>query len=217
MFTGIIEELGKITNIAPLADGKRLEIATHKIMNDVKVDDSVAVNGICLTVTSLRENGFQVEAVGDTLRKSTLNNLRIGDSVNLERALRLSDRLGGHLVQGHVNGVGQITGIRKLGENYDLEIETPVELLRYLILEGSVAVDGISLTIARLTNNRIGISVIPHTWKHTNLSQSQTGRAVNLEVDVIAKYVEKLLSVTNAEQQSENQTFTDQWFKQLGY
>ncbi|MGD9487760.1 MAG: riboflavin synthase [Calditrichaceae bacterium] len=215
MFTGIIEEIGKITGIEPIAGGKRVKISAKSIMNDVKIDDSVAVNGVCLTVTACDTESFRVDAVGDTLKKTTFSKLRQGTLVNLERAVRLMDRLGGHLVQGHVNGVATITQINKLGENYFLEVDVPKELTKYLISEGSIAIDGISLTIARLNDSRVGVSVIPHTWSNTHLKFRDIGDQVNIETDVIAKYVENLM--ISKKSQSGDSVFSDEWFKKLGY
>lgn len=214
MFTGLIEEIGKLTTIEPIAGGKRLHITAGKIMDDVKTGDSIAVNGVCLTVTRIGNAGFWMDAVGETLKKSTLNSLNNSAAVNLERALRLSDRLGGHLVQGHVNGVGRITRIQSLGENFLLEIDIPLELEKYVISEASIAIDGVSLTIARLSGRKVTVSVIPHTWKNTILQFQRVGQSVNLEVDILAKYVEKLLKrdgTTSADK------FSEDWFKNFGY
>ena len=213
MFTGIIEEIGIIQKIDVIENGKRLKISASKIMDDVKVDDSVAVNGVCLTVIKLEQNSFWAEAVGETLKKTTINKLYQNTNVNLERAVRLSDRLGGHLVQGHVNGIGVIKKINRLGENYYVEVRVPSDLEKYLIKEGSIAVDGISLTIANLTGSLVGISIIPHTWKNTNLRFRQISDEVNIEVDIIAKYVEKLL---NAKDKDAN-NLSDDVLKNMGY
>lgn len=213
MFTGLIEEIGKVKSIQPIAGGQKINLSASKILDDLKVDDSVAVNGVCLTATKIETNSFWVDAVGETLTKTTVAKFKNGINVNLERAVRLNDRLGGHLVQGHVNGIGRITQIINRGENYFLEVEVPPSLNKYLIDEGSIAVDGISLTIAKLTENRAGISVIPHTWANTILNQKVVGDHVNIETDVIAKYVEKLIS----DKKNSDETFTDEWFKNMGY
>lgn len=213
MFTGLIEEVGKIASINAIPGGKKLEIEASFIMDDVKVDDSVCINGVCLTATSIKGKGFTADAVGATLSKTTIADLKPGDSVNLERSLRLSDRLGGHMVQGHVNGIGIIAEIQKLGDNYYLEVEVPGSLKRYLINEGSIAIDGISLTIANISGNKAGVSVIPHTWSKTNLNSKRIGGKVNIETDVIAKYVEKLLNKDN----EGKDTFSEEWFRNMGY
>ena len=214
MFTGLIEEIGKIKEINSINGGIRINISASVIMSDLKIDDSIAVNGVCLTAVKVEQNNFVVEAVGETLNKTTFNELRENQIVNLERAIRLSDRLGGHLVQGHVNGIGRISNIKKLGENYFLEVEIPPRLSKYLIDEGSISIDGISLTIAKLIDNKVGISVIPHTWKNTNLNSRKIGEKINIETDVIAKYIEKLLL---NKKQNDIEPFTQKWFEEMGY
>ena len=214
MFTGLIEEIGKINKISPISGGVRIDITAPGIMDDVKVDDSIAVNGVCLTVVKVNTNGFTAEAVGETLKKTTLANIKENQIVNLERAVRLNDRLGGHLVQGHVNGIAPIVNIRKLGDNYFLEVEVPSNLEKYIIDEGSITIDGISLTVAKLTGRKVGVSVIPHTWKNTNLASLAPGHKVNIETDVLAKYVEKLLY---NKKQNDSEPFSDKWFKEMGY
>ena len=213
MFTGIIEEIGKIAKTRPIAGGLSIKITSNKILNDVKVNDSICIDGVCLTVTNLNDSGFWVDAVGATLEKTTFINVGSSESVNLERSVRLNDRLGGHLVQGHVNGVGTISDIQKLGENYLLKIVVPENLEKYLINEGSIAVNGISLTIADLHKNIISISVIPHTWQNTNLKYKKINDKVNIEIDVLAKYVEKLLSRNNTSEKN----ITETWLKEIGY
>lgn len=214
MFTGLVEETGKILNITPINGGKRISFNAAKVLQDCKVDDSICVNGVCLTVVALDNSSFTAEAVGETLVKSTLAGAKSGDVVNLERSVRLMDRLGGHLVQGHVTGTGTITKITNYGENYYVEIELPTGSEKYVIDEGSIAVDGISLTVAKVTGRKITLSVIPHTWKVTSLNGKSTGAKVNIEVDVIAKYVEKLL---NSGKSGDTQSFSEDWFKQMGY
>lgn len=194
MFTGIIEEIGKIRKIDSISGGIKFTITvTDDFMNDLKVNDSISINGICLTVVNLKNKNFIVEAVGETLKKTTIKELKINQYVNLEKAIKFSDRLGGHLVQGHVNGVGRITQLQKLGENYLLEVELSKNLLKYIINEGSIAIDGISLTIAKIFSNKISISIIPHTWKNTNLNTRKIGAKVNIETDLIAKYLENFI------------------------
>jgi riboflavin synthase len=212
MFTGIIEEIGKLALIENIPGGRKIKIYASKIMDDVKIDDSICVNGVCLTVTKFEKDHFFVDAVGATLNKTTISNLKMGTELNLERAVKLSDRLGGHLVQGHANGTGRVTRLTKLGENYFLEITIPDELEKYVIQEGSIAVDGISLTVALLNGNKAGLSIIPHTWNSTNLKFRKTGDDVNIEVDVIAKYAEKLLNG-----RKDNGKITEKWLKDIGY
>jgi len=212
MFTGLIEEIGKLASLESIPGGKRIKVSASRILEGIKIDDSIAVNGVCLTVTASGKDYFTAEAVGATLEKTTINSIKKGAELNLERALRLSDRLGGHIVQGHVNGIGTITRISRLGDNYFLEVEFPAELEKYTILEGSIAIDGISLTIASLNGNRAGLSIIPHTWNNTNLKCRKSGDHINIEVDLIAKYVEKLLNSKN-----KSGSITENWLKDIGY
>lgn len=214
MFTGIIEEIGKVEKIEPIQGGKRLFVSCNTVLEDLKSNDSVSVNGVCLTAVKVESKGFGSDAVGETLNKTTLANVKVNEPVNLERAMKLNERLGGHMVQGHVNGIGTITQITKLGQNYFVEIEIPSDISKYTIAEGSIAVDGISLTIAKLNGNKIGISIIPHTWTNTNLQTKKIGDKLNIETDFIAKYVEKLLSIKESKAEDK---FTDEWFKKMGY
>lgn len=214
MFTGIIEELGKIKRVEPIQGGKRLFISCNTILEDLKSNDSVSVNGVCLTAVNIEPNGFWSEAVGETLKKTTLADVKINEQVNLERAMKLNDRLGGHIVQGHVNGIGTINQITKQGENYFIEVNIPTELSKYTISEGSISVDGISLTIAKLIENKVGISIIPHTWRNTILQNKKIGDKVNIETDFIAKYIEKLLLT---KENKVEEKFTDDWFRKMGY
>ncbi len=213
MFTGLIEEIGKISKILPIPNGRKIFVITEKIHEDLKVDDSVSINGVCLTAIKVEKNGFWVEAVGETLIKSTISHIRINENVNLERALRFSDRLGGHLVLGHINGIGKIKNIVQRGNNFLLEINLPDELMKYVVPEGSIAVEGISLTVAQIKQNLIGISVIPHTWENTNLKQKKIGADVNIEVDIIAKYLEKF----TINKKNNNLKLTENWLKENGF
>lgn len=214
MFTGIIEEIGTIEKVSPISGGISLTIRAKKIIEDIAVNDSVCIDGVCLTVTKSDKSSFWVDAVGATLEKSTFNKVKADTSVNLERSVRLSDRLGGHLVQGHINGIGILSEIKKLGENYLVKIIIPEELERYLVKEGSIAINGISLTIAELNKNEISISVIPHTWQNTNLKDKKVNEKVNVEIDILAKYVEKLLAKNN---NNPDKNITEGWLKELGY
>jgi riboflavin synthase len=213
MFTGLIEEIGILDKIEPITDGRRIKISAVKIIEDIKVNDSVAVNGVCLTVVKIDKNSFWTEAVGETLKKTTINKLNQNCKLNLERALRLTDRLGGHLVQGHVNGIGKIKKINRIGDNYYLEVQIPENLEKYVIKEGSIAIDGISLTIANLQGNLAGLSIIPHTWQNTNLQFNRVSEEVNIEVDIVAKYVEKLLGMKG----NEKNLLSGSILKNMGY
>lgn len=214
MFTGIIEEIAKIDKTKPIAGGLSIKIEANKILDDISVNDSICIDGVCLTVTNFDNSGFWVDAVGATLEKSTFAFINSSSYVNLERSVKLNDRLGGHLVQGHVNGIGTISEIQKLGENYLLKIIIPENLERYLIKEGSIAVNGISLTIAELNRNEISLSIIPHTWQNTNLKDKKVNDKVNIEIDVLAKYVEKLLTKNNS---TSEKKITENWLKEIGY
>ncbi len=193
MFTGLIEELGEISAIRPIGGGKRISVKASKIMDDLKIDDSVALNGACQTVVARSEHHFEVEAVEETLRKSTLGQFRPGMKINLERAARLGDRMGGHLVQGHVDTIGTVANIHKESAGILVWVSYPTEFDKYVIPTGSVTIDGISLTSARVEGYKFMVSVIPHTWKVTNLNNIRIGAYVNLEFDVIGKYLDKLL------------------------
>jgi len=214
MFTGIVEEIGKIEKSSPIAGGFEIKIKAKKVLEDIKVNDSICIDGVCLTVTKADEKYFWVDAVGATLDKTTFNQIQPNTLVNLERSVKLSDRLGGHLVQGHVNGIGNLTEIKKLGDNYLLKIRIPENLESYLIKEGSITINGISLTIADLNKNEISISIIPHTWQNTNLKTKQVSDIVNVEIDILAKYVEKLLTGNDDKL---NSNITESWIKKLGY
>lgn len=198
MFTGLVEEIGVIKQILPIGYGKKISIIANKIMNDIKIDDSISVNGVCLTVVSHTSNSFDVQAVEETISKSNLKELRVDQRVNLERAIRLSDRLGGHLVQGHVDCTGKISSIIEKTTSKLIWIEFPNEFDKYAVVKGSVCINGISLTIAQMEKSKLMVSVIPHTWAITNLCELKIHSSVNLEFDIIGKYIEKLISANNS-------------------
>jgi len=192
MFTGLVAGLGKVQDVDRSAGGVRLSISTG-LAGELHDGDSIAVNGVCLTATAVDGTSFAAEVMNETLARSSLAQAQAGAEVNLELALRAADRLGGHIVQGHVDGVGTVAGVAPDGFARRLEIEAPAALLRYLVLKGSVAVDGVSLTVASLSQRSFTVSLIPETLQRTNLGAAQAGTKVNLEVDVLAKYVEKLI------------------------
>ena len=194
MFTGIIEELGQIVSIDRLEQGKRLIVSGNIVTGDLENGESVAVNGVCLTALEVTPDSFAADVSPETLSRTTLGDLSVGSRVNLERAVTPSSRLGGHIVQGHVDGRGTFIGADDQGDFRTVRIGFPLGIAKYLVFKGSVAVEGISLTIALLADNYLEIAVIPKTWEATNLSTLNTGDAVNLEVDMIAKYVERLLA-----------------------
>lgn len=194
MFTGIIEELGKVRSVEQHDENARIVIEAHLVTaEDTKHGDSIAVNGVCLTALDLQPDSFAADVSKETLARSTLGTLRPGTPVNLERAVTPSTRLGGHIVQGHVDTRGQLLGVEDHGESWTVKFSYPPEVGRYLVFKGSIAVEGISLTIAGLTDEYFEVAIIPKTWEVTNLATLKTGDNVNLEVDVIAKYVERLL------------------------
>lgn len=195
MFTGIIEELGTVASIETRSDGARIRIAATLITSDTKDGDSIAVNGVCVTALNVSPDEFSADLSRETLERSTLGRLGNGTRVNLERAVTPSTRLGGHIVQGHVDGRGTFIAAEQNGGFYTVRIGFPSELARYFVYKGSVAVEGISLTIAALSEDHFDIAVIPKTWQFTNFSTLGPGDPVNLEADVIAKYVEKMMSL----------------------
>jgi riboflavin synthase len=194
MFTGIVEELGQVRAVVPNEGGARLRIEAKRVVEDANIGDSIAVNGCCLTVVECSTTAWAADAVSETLARTNLGDLRAGDPVNLERPVRLADRLGGHLVQGHVDGTGTL---RACTPNPDgsvtMRFAAPAAVLRYVVHKGSITVDGISLTVAALDAESFSIAVIPHTLAVTTLGSAGPGARVNLEVDIVAKYVERLL------------------------
>jgi riboflavin synthase len=193
VFTGIVEEIGIVEAIDPLDQASRIRIRGPIVTSDVQPGDSISVNGVCLTVVDPAEGTFAADVMAETLSRSSLAAIEVGAAVNLERAARVDSRLGGHIVQGHVDGIGHISGIQQQ-ENWTLmTIELPHELSRYLVEKGSITVDGVSLTVVSVTPHEFVISLIPTTLAETTLGSKSMGDTVNLEVDVIAKYVEKML------------------------
>lgn len=203
MFTGLIKDIGVIQRIITNSEGKEFYIRTEKLASEIAIDDSVATNGVCLTATEITGNIFKVQAVHVTLEKTSIGNLQEGSKVNLELALRPMDRLGGHFVQGHVNGLGTISAVLKRGDNYEIEVNTPENLRRYMIMEGSIALDGISLTIARMSEKSITVSIIPHTFENTILHTKKVGDVINIEVDMMAKYLENFMKFDKKAQNKE--------------
>lgn len=203
MFTGLIQEVGTIDAISTNTEGKEFIIRAPSLIKEISIDDSVATNGVCLTATKITGDTFRVQAIHVTLEKTSIGHLKKGDKVNLELSLRPQDRLGGHFVQGHVNALGKILKIATTGNNWEVEVSFPQELRKYMISEGSITLDGISLTIARLTNLSLTVSIIPHTLEKTSLSSKKVGDVLNLEVDMIAKYIENFLRFNKDSQKEE--------------
>jgi len=194
MFTGIIEEMGSVKGLRREAGAARLAVSASLVLEGTAIGDSICVNGVCLTVVEMDGAAFSADVANETLKVTNLGDLRVGQKVNLERALRLSARIGGHLVTGHVDAVGRIREKKQEGNSWRIFIETPESALPYIIKKGSVAVDGISLTVADVEKTGFSIAMIPHTAKLTTLGSKSTGDSVNLETDIIGKYVEKLLA-----------------------
>ncbi|HEY7892403.1 MAG TPA: riboflavin synthase [Solirubrobacteraceae bacterium] len=192
MFTGLIADLGRVQTLERDELGVRLTV-TSSLAGQLREGDSIAVNGVCLTATAVSESSFQAQAMHETLSRSSLGALQAGSPVNLELALRASDRLGGHIVQGHVDGTGTIRELRQDGFARLVRIDAPAELMRYLVSKGSIAVDGVSLTVSEIATDGFSVSLIPETLERTNLGGAQAGTRVNLEVDILAKHVERLM------------------------
>lgn len=192
MFTGLVAGLGEVLACEHSEEGVRLQIASS-LIEDVREGDSVAVNGVCLTATAVTPERFTADVMNETLQRSALRDIDAGDRVNLELSLRPADRLGGHIMQGHVDGTGTITALQEDGFARRVQIAASAEVLRYVVEKGSIAVDGVSLTVAAIDDESFTVSLIPETLQRTNLGKAQKGNKVNLEVDVVAKYVEKLV------------------------
>jgi riboflavin synthase len=213
MFTGLVEEIGTIKAIKPLGGGKRITVEANKIMDDLKIDDSVALNGACQTVVARTDKTFDVEAVEETLRKTTLSKFGAGKKINLERAMKLGGRMGGHLVQGHVDCTGRIVSIQPETAGRLVWIEFPEKFSRYVVPVGSICIDGISLTVARTEGSKLMVAVIPHTWNVTVLREHHVGTEINLEFDIIGKYVEKMTQAFSREA-GRGESFLDQYMDQ---
>ena len=194
MFSGITEKTGKISKIERNSDGARLVVSVDSFMDGVKLGDSIALNGTCITVVSFDSSSFESDLSNETLKKTTLANLEVGDDCNLEKAMLLNERIGGHLVSGHIDGLGKVESIEKDGESFWFKIKADKQIMKYVVYKGSIAVDGISLTVAECDNSSFSVAIIPHTLECTTLNNKKVDSKVNLEVDMIGKYVEKLVS-----------------------
>ena len=193
MFTGIVTDVGRVAEIVEQAIGRRLTITTAYDTATIVEGASIACSGACLTVVDKGGDWFAADVSGETLDCTTLGDWQVGTPVNLERALTAGDELGGHLVQGHVDGVGHLDALRQEGDNYRVAISAPDELMRFIAPKGSVAVDGVSLTVNEVTASGFGVNIIPHTWTHTSFARFAVGQGVNLEIDVVARYVARLM------------------------
>lgn len=194
MFTGLVEEKGILVNKIPTGDGFQFEIEADNVLNDLTIGSSIAVNGCCLTVVKRTEKTFSVDTIEETLNKTNLGVLKQGDRVNLERPLKTDARLGGHFVLGHVDTVGRVEEIKELSNSHWMTISYPEKFKHLLIYVGSIAIDGVSMTVAQLEDNRFSVGIIPHTWKETIFSEKKVGDTVNLEFDVLGKYVERIMT-----------------------
>ncbi len=201
MFTGIIEELGAVKRIDASGKGGSIEILARKVLENTKLGDSIAVNGVCLTVTSLTSNSFTADIMAETFRRSNLGRLRVKDEVNLERAMAADGRFGGHIVSGHIDGTGRIVENLREGNAVWVTIKADKEILNLIVEKGSICIDGISLTVAYVDSECFKVSIIPHTGEATTLLKKRTGEIVNLENDVVGKYVRKLMGIGDTEKQ----------------
>jgi riboflavin synthase len=206
MFTGLIEEIGVVQSIVKSAKAAKITIKAKKVLENIKLGDSISTNGVCLTVTGFTTGGFCVDVMAETMRRSNLHRLSPGDNINLERALLVGDRLGGHIVSGHIDGVGTISDYTKEDNAVWVTISTPSELLKYIVQKGSVAIDGISLTVAYVDENVFKVSIIPHTKEVTTLLRKKVGDVINLECDMLGKYIEKMLLLTGQEHLAKEQS-----------
>ena len=214
MFTGIVEELGTVKQVVSGSAWGQIEIAGRKVLEGTKLGDSIAVNGVCLTVTNLRGDSFTADVMAETMRRSNLGSLKKGDQVNLERAMAADGRFGGHMVSGHIDGTGVISRMKQEGNAVWVTVDTPEELMRLIVEKGSIAIDGISLTVAREMPGAFQVSIIPHTGEETTLLRKKPGAVVNLENDIIGKYVEKLMG---KEPEEGGSSLTLDFLKQHGF
>lgn len=217
MFTGIIEELGTVRSVEQRGEGARVVIEARLVTAGTLEGDSISVNGVCLTAIDVRDDSFAADGSFETLQRSTLGRLRAGAVVNLERAVTPQTRLGGHIVQGHVDARGRFLSAEEHGGSWTVRIAYPQDIARYLVFKGSIAVEGISLTVAGLTDEYFEIAVIPKTWAVTNLSRLRPSDEVNLEVDIIAKYVERILTVAQQPGGEKSTSLTIEKLAELGY
>lgn len=214
MFTGIVEEVGKVARIEKNGVTGKLSIMADIILEGTKIGDSIAVNGVCLTVTSINGGNFTADVMGETFQRSSLGDLQMGSYVNLERAMPADGRFGGHIVSGHIDGMGEIISIEPEGTAVWYTISAPEKILQGIVEKGSIAIDGISLTVARITKKDFAVSIIPHTGGNTILSRKKVGDKVNLENDIIGKYVQRFLE---PQQKQKESTITEEFLRKCGF
>ena len=222
MFTGLIKEIGTIKSICKTQEGIDIEVYSNELLKELNIDDSVSIDGVCQTVVSFDSNSFKVQSVKTTLDKTNFKYLSVGNKVNLELALTLSERLGGHLVQGHINGTGEIINLENKGANYIVSFYLPDSLIKYVVVEGSITLNGVSLTVCNLDkdSNIASVSVIPHTWNNTTFLYSKVKSLLNIEVDIIAKYVESFLfnvNKSNKYSEKKESKINEGWLKSQGF
>lgn len=211
MFTGIIEEIGTVKEFTKNGNSALIVVECSKILDNPQIGESIAIDGVCQTVTKFDKNSFSAQVSSETLGVTTFSKLKKGYKVNLERALSVNGRLGGHIVTGHIDGLAKVKNIQKLSEFYNIKFEIEKDLAKYVAKKGSVALNGISLTVADISGNEFSLAIIPHTFENTNLKYLQTGDFVNFEVDILAKYVEKILSTGN------NKSIDENFLKENGF
>lgn len=217
MFTGIIEEIGIIQKIIKGEKSSVISIKASKILEETILGDSICVNGVCLTVTKMTKDTFEADVMAETLRKSNIGKLSIGSKVNLERALKLEGRFGGHIVSGHIDGVGEIISLIKEDNATWVTVKTSKDILKYIVMKGSIAIDGISLTVAYIDNEAFKVSIIPHTGGETTLLHKKNGETVNLECDVIGKYIEKFMRLKEESGQIKKQLLDETFLRENGF
>ncbi|MFQ7521980.1 MAG: riboflavin synthase [Terrisporobacter sp.] len=217
MFTGIIEEIGIIQKIIKGEKSSVISIKASKILEETILGDSICVNGVCLTVTKMTKDTFEADVMAETLRKSNIGKLSIGSKVNLERALKLEGRFGGHIVSGHIDGVGEIISLIKEDNAIWVTVKTSKDILKYIVMKGSIAIDGISLTVAYIDNEVFKVSIIPHTGGETTLLHKKNGETVNLECDVIGKYIEKFMRLKEESGQIKKQLLDETFLRENGF
>jgi riboflavin synthase len=217
MFTGIVEELGTVKSVVTTSHSAKLSITADVVLRDVKLGDSIAVNGVCLTVAEVGRNWFLADVMPETVNKTSLSELSSGSKVNLERALRLGDRFGGHIVSGHIDGVGFIQAKQTIGNASLITVHLDEHMLKYVVNKGSVALDGISLTVVECTSNYLSVSIIPHTLVATTLHTKSIGDKVNVETDMMAKYAEKLLGLGNSDQNQPKSVLSREFLTTHGF
>lgn len=217
MFTGLVAELGTVTELEPLKQSYNITVKAQKVLENLKIGDSIAVNGACLTVVKISGSAFTADIMPETVKLTNLRNLKSGDKVNLERTLKLSDGLDGHIVSGHVEGIGVIMSKKAQGIAEIVTVKTPPQLLKYIIKKGSIAIDGISLTVTEVTGSSFSVSLIPHTAKETTLGFKKPGDEVNLETDIIGKYVEHLLNFKTSAGAENKNTLTKSLLFENGF